>query len=87
MGFADESEAITTEPQACALGALFWADIGKSRVPAEIAAINEGGQNGAITKVNMKAITLHAATAPTAIVVTTRSVRRSVVISRSVVII
>ena len=38
------------------------------------------GQNGAITKVNMKPRTAHAATALIATVVTTRSVRRSVVI-------
>jgi hypothetical protein len=40
------------------------------------------GQNGAITKVNMKPITAHTATAPSAIVVTIRSVRRSVVMIR-----
>ena len=36
-----------------------------------------GGQNGAITKLNMKPIAAHTATALSAIVVTARSVRRS----------
>jgi hypothetical protein len=40
------------------------------------------GQNGAITKTNMKPITTHTATAPSTIVMTTRSVRRSVAIIR-----
>jgi hypothetical protein len=40
-----------------------------------------GGQNGAITKLSMDPITAHTATALSAIVVTIRSVRRSVPIN------
>jgi hypothetical protein len=43
------------------------------------------GQNGAITNANMKPITAHTATAPSAIVVTIRSVRSSVVVIRCLI--